>query len=78
MAEYPPFLLLEMAEQVHNTSHLEVPYGPEQKPWKDSLSPFARSSKGDLYVSPPSNDPKVIEDHNSKVTACWYISSTFY
>ena len=50
-----------MAEQVHNTSHLEVPYGPEQKPWKDTLSSFARSSKEDIHVSPPTNDPKSLK-----------------
>ena len=64
-----------MAEQVSKASHLEVPYGPEQKPWKDTLSSLARSRKGDLHVSPPTNNPKVIEDRNSKVggiTACWY------
>ena len=47
-----------MAEEVHKTSHLEVPYGPEQKPWKDTLSPFARSSKEDIHVLPPTNDLK--------------------
>ena len=46
-----------MAEQVHSTSHLEVLYGPEQKPWKDTPSPFARLSKRDLHVSPSTNDP---------------------
>ena len=29
-------------------------FGPEQKPWIDTLSPFARSPKGELLISPPS------------------------
>ena len=64
-----------MDEQVYKTIHLKVPYGPEQKPWIDTLSPLARSSKGELHLSPQTNDPKVIEDHNSKVGM---ISSTLY
>ena len=56
-----------MAEQVNKTIHLEVPYVPEQKSWKDILLPLERFSKGDIHVSPPTNDLKVIEDHNSKV-----------
>ena len=31
-----------------------VLFGPEQKPWLETLSPFARSPKGKLLISPPS------------------------
>ena len=55
-----------MAEQVHNTSHFEVPYGPEQKPWKGTLSPFARSNEEDIHVSPPTNDLKSLKITNLK------------
>ena len=34
----------------------DIPYGPEQKPWKDTLSPLARQD-GKLIVTPPSKDP---------------------
>ena len=34
----------------------DIPYGPDQKPWKDTLSPLA-IKEGQLIVSPPSQDP---------------------
>lgn len=32
-------------------------YGPERRPWEETLSPLARSLDGRLLVSPPSADP---------------------
>ena len=34
-----------------------IKYGPEQKPWKDTLSPLAISQIGQYMISPPSLDP---------------------
>ena len=34
-----------------------VPYGPERKPWRETLSKMAVTMSGDLLVSPPSTDP---------------------
>ena len=65
----------EIVQQIYNTSQLQVPYEPEQKPWKDTLSSFARSTKGHLHLSLPTNNPKLYDDCYSKVggiTACWY------
>ena len=52
----------------------DVPYGPEQKPWKETLSPLAkRQSLDDLLVSPPSKDPSTLYDFGEEpVTAKWY------
>ena len=33
-------------KMICNNSHLEAPYGSEQKPWKDTLSSLARFIKG--------------------------------
>ena len=35
----------------------DIPYGPERKPWRETLSPLAISGNGDLKVTPPSMDP---------------------
>ena len=34
-----------------------MPYGPSQKPWRETVSPVAVSADGKLLVSPPSRDP---------------------
>ena len=66
----------EIVEQINNTSHLKIPYEPEQKPWKDTLSlSLARSTKGHLHVSLPTNNPKVYDDCYSilgGIIAFWY------
>ena len=52
---------------------VDVPYGPEKKPWHDSLSPLARSPSGRLLVSPPSWDPLKSYDYKQEaVTSSWY------
>ena len=52
---------------------VDVPYGPEKKPWHESLSPLARSPSGRLLVSPPSWDPLESYDYEQeKVTSSWY------
>ena len=35
----------------------DMPYGPSQKPWKETVSPLAMSDDGKLLVSPPSYGP---------------------
>jgi histidine decarboxylase len=50
-----------------------IPYGPERKPWKDTLSSVAVSLSGKLLVSPPSRDPlSEYSDVVSKVTGWFY------
>ena len=34
----------------------DIPYGPDRKPWKDTISPLAINGK-DLKITPPSQDP---------------------
>ena len=57
-----------MSEQVYNTICLVVQHEPEQNHEK-MFSSLARSCRIDLHhhVSPPTNDPKVNEDHKFKV-----------
>ena len=38
----------------------DIPYGPDRKPWMDTLSHFAVDNGGRLLVSPPSDDPESI------------------
>ena len=49
------------------------PYGPDRKPWKDTLSDLAVSSEGNLLVSEPTRDPLVeYADVSSHVTGANY------
>ena len=42
---------------------LNIPYGSEKKPWKETLSILAQTkNEGGLHVSPPTKDPKIFED----------------
>ena len=34
----------------------DIPYGPDRKAWKETVSPLAINGK-ELYISPPSQDP---------------------
>ena len=47
-------------------------YGPERKPWEETLSPLAKSQ--DTYlVSPPSIDPASLYDFKEEpITSAWY------
>ena len=51
-----------------------VRYGPEQKPWIETLSPIATSQRdGRLLVSPPSTDPLALYDFKREsITSSWY------
>ena len=40
-----------------------IKYGPDQKPWKDTLSKLAISQKGEYMTSPPSLDPLSVYSH---------------
>ena len=55
-------------------SKAEVRYGPDQKRWKETLSPIARSQRdGRLLVSPPSRDPLILYDFKQEaITSAWY------
>ncbi|XP_065899438.1 histidine decarboxylase-like [Dysidea avara] len=35
----------------------DIPYGPDRKPWKETLSPLAINADGTPMVTPPSQDP---------------------
>ena len=49
------------------------PYGPDRKPWKDTLSDLAVSSEGNLLVSEPTRDPLVeYADVSSHVSGANY------
>ena len=50
-----------------------IPYGPEQKDWRETLSPIAESKNGGLLVSPPSWDPLTLYDfEREQATSVWY------
>lgn len=40
----------------------EIQYGPQRKPWRETLSSIATSKEGKLLVSPPSVDPLNLYD----------------
>ena len=44
----------------------DIPYGPDQKPWKETLSPLAVKKDGTLMVTPPSQDPAKIYDNSDQ------------
>ena len=44
----------------------DIPYGPDQKPWKESLSPLAVQKDGTLMVTPPSRDPAKVYDNSDQ------------
>ena len=47
---------VSLARETARTMTCDIPYGPEQKPWKATLSPWAKSGDNFL-VTPPSVDP---------------------
>ena len=51
-----------------------IAYGPEQRPWEETLSQLAKSPGGDLLVSPPTADPLKLHDHPiaEGITSSWY------
>ena len=56
----------------HLMMHTNIPYGPERKPWEETLSPLA-TSQGHLLVSPPSEDPATLYDFREEpITSSWY------
>ena len=44
----------------------DIPYGPDQKPWKETLSPLPVKQDGTLLVTLPSQDPAKIYDNPDK------------
>lgn len=43
----------------------EVPYGPERRPWRETVSKMAISPEGELLVSPPTMDPLSLSSYPS-------------
>ena len=35
----------------------DIPYGPERKPWVETLSSWGKDGDGKFLVSPPAEDP---------------------
>ena len=49
-----------------------IPYGPDRKPWEETVSPLAKF-QGTYLVSPPSVDPASLYDFKEEpVTSAWY------
>ena len=55
-------------------SNPEVSYGPERRPWRETVSEVAVTEAGELLVSPPSTDPLQLDSY-PEVPG---ISSTLY
>ena len=56
-------------------SKIVIPYGPDRKPWSDTLSPLAIKQDGTLMVTPPSRDPENTYDTSDKersITPAYY------
>ena len=56
-------------------SRIIIPYGPDRKPWSDTLSPLAINKDGTLMVTPPSRDPERTYDTADKernITPAYY------
>ena len=53
-------------------SAANIPYGPERKPWEETISPLAKF-QGTYLVSPPSVDPASLYDFKEEpITSAWY------
>ena len=54
----------------HGTATIR--YGPEGKPWEETVSPLAKF-QGTYLVSPPSVDPATLYDFKEEpITSAWY------
>jgi len=49
-----------------------IPYGPDQKPWRETLSTLAFSGNHSLKVTPPSQDPLQLYSLEEGVTPAFY------
>ena len=49
-----------------------IPYGPDRKTWRETLSELAMSPNGQLLVSPPSGDPAECYPEVPGITSDWY------
>ena len=43
--------------------HSQVPYGPERRPWHETVSEMAVTEDGELLVSPPFTDPLQLDSY---------------
>ena len=58
--------LEKIAVATMSDTTLQTPYGPERRPWVETLSPLARSPHdGRLLVSAPTADPLQLESYSS-------------
>ena len=44
---------------------MEIPHGPERKPWRETLSDMAVAENGELLITPPSRDPLQLSSYPS-------------
>lgn len=49
----------------------DIPYGPDQKPWKDTVSPLAKKDCKYL-ITPPSGVPLSFPDQEKGITPAYY------
>ena len=56
------------------TSDGDISYGPERRPWRETVSEMAVTEDGELLVSPPSTDPLQLDSY-PEVPG---VTSTFY
>ena len=45
------------------TSDSDISYGPERRPWRETVSEVAVTEDGELLVSPPSTDPLQLDSY---------------
>ena len=48
------------------TSDRDISYGPERRPWRETVSEVAVTEDGELLVSSPSTDPLQLDSYTVK------------
>ena len=51
---------------IGSAARTDIPYGPSQRPWSESVSPFAVSADGKFLVSPPSRNQQDLTSYPLK------------
>ena len=63
-----------MCTRMADKNPLNVCYGPERRPWHESLSEVAVTMDGELLLTPPTCDPLQLESYPevAGITSSWY------